>query len=248
MSNRVGMRRCATILAAAAALGAVAPTPTLAAPAVLVQGSHGQAVRAVQRKLGLLPDGIYGRQTVRAVRAFQRRSGLPVTGQVDRRTRAALFAPAPVVEAPAAEAPTTGGAAADTPDSMAPEPTPVPGQNPAEVMVAAARSAIGKPYQPAGAGPDGFDCSGLIVWAAGQAGITGMPRSSFDQYKTGTAVVQTAVVAGDLVFFDTGGPGASDVGIASSPDTVISATTHGVREHPLSGPYWGDHYVGARRL
>jgi cell wall-associated NlpC family hydrolase len=114
-------------------------------------------------------------------------------------------------------------------------------------MVEAARSAIGRPYQAASAGPDGFDCSGLIVWAAAEAGITGVPRSSFAQYEIGTEVTGD-IQAGDLVFFDTGGPGASDVGIASGPDTVISATTHGVREHPLSGPYWGDHFVGARRL
>jgi cell wall-associated NlpC family hydrolase len=63
----------------------------------------------------------------------------------------------------------------------------------------------------------------------------------------GTAVTGD-VEPGDLVFFDTGGPGPSDVGIASGPDSAISATTHGVREHTLTGPYWGDHFVGARRL
>jgi peptidoglycan DL-endopeptidase CwlO len=75
-----------------------------------------------------------------------------------------------------------------------------------------------------------------------------LPRSSFAQYALGTAVEPGGVQAGDLVFFDTAGPGASDVGIASSPTTAISATTHGVREHPIGGSYWGAHYVGARRL
>jgi hypothetical protein len=38
------------------------------------------------------------------------------------------------------------------------------------------------------------------------------------------------------------------VGIATSNSTVISATTHGVMEHTISGPYWGVRYVGARRV
>ncbi len=36
-------------------------------------------------------------------------------------------------------------------------------------------------------------------------------------------------------------------GIATGNATVISATTHGVREHAIGGDYWGTHYVGARR-
>ena len=56
------------------------------------------------------------------------------------------------------------------------------------------------------------------------------------------------IQAGDLVFFNANGPGASHVGIATSNATVNSATTHGVREHNISGPYWGDHYIGARRV
>jgi cell wall-associated NlpC family hydrolase len=56
------------------------------------------------------------------------------------------------------------------------------------------------------------------------------------------------VAEGDLVFFDIDGAGASYVGIAVSAGTAVSATTHGVREHPISGPFWGKHYVGARRV
>jgi cell wall-associated NlpC family hydrolase len=57
-----------------------------------------------------------------------------------------------------------------------------------------------------------------------------------------------SIQAGDLVFFDTAGAGASDVGIAVSADTVVSATTHGVMTHPISTGYWGSRFVGARRL
>ena len=34
----------------------------------------------------LIPDGIYGNNTVRSISAFQRRSGLPVTGVTDQKT------------------------------------------------------------------------------------------------------------------------------------------------------------------
>ena len=56
------------------------------------------------------------------------------------------------------------------------------------------------------------------------------------------------IVAGDLVYFDAAGPGASHVAIATSNSTAISATTRGVMEHPIGGSYWGAHYVGARRM
>jgi cell wall-associated NlpC family hydrolase len=64
----------------------------------------------------------------------------------------------------------------------------------------------------------------------------------------GTAVSSSAIQRGDLVFFNTAGAGASDVGIATSASTAVSATTHGVMAHPIRGGYWGSHFIGARRL
>jgi len=57
----------------------------------------GQPIRSLQTMLrviaendsdlpGVVPDGIYGRQTVTAVSAFQRKYGLPVTGITDQST------------------------------------------------------------------------------------------------------------------------------------------------------------------
>jgi cell wall-associated NlpC family hydrolase len=113
--------------------------------------------------------------------------------------------------------------------------------------VEAAQAAIGASYASGATGPSAFDCSGLMVYAFGAAGIA-LPRTSFAQFETGTEVGLTEIQAGDLVFFDTAGAGASHVGIALSPETAISATTHGVMEHPIATGYWGEHLIGARRV
>ena len=42
------------------------------------------------RQPSLIPDGIYGNQTLRAVTAFQRNNGLPATGVVDQATWEAI--------------------------------------------------------------------------------------------------------------------------------------------------------------
>jgi cell wall-associated NlpC family hydrolase len=107
---------------------------------------------------------------------------------------------------------------------------------------------IGVPYAYGGNGPRSFDCSGLTVWAMRAAGIA-LPRTSYSQFDAGAPVDRSSIQAGDLVFFDTDGSGASHVGVATGNATVISATaSSGVVEHSISGPYWGARYVGARRV
>src|SRR3954447_10925511 len=176
---------------------------------------------AVQTKLGLAVDGVYGPQSRAAVKRFQSAHGLEVDGVVGPQTMAALG----ITGTTRAPAPRAGGGSA----------------------VGAARSVVGVPYRSAGTTPAGFDCSGLTQWAFRQAGIT-LPRTSFGQFGVGTPVSRASIQAGDLVFFNTDGGGASHVGIATSNGTVISATTHGVREHTISDSYWAPHYVGARRV
>jgi len=183
-------------------------------------------IMAAQRKLGVTADGVVGPQTRAAVSAFERKQGLPVDGQLDTAVLQRL------------------GVGSKT---SSPGAEPVQPSSGVAVAVSAARSKIGSPYQSGATGPSSFDCSGLVVWAMGKAGIS-VPRTSFDQYRTGTSISRSQIQSGDLVFFNTAGPGASDVGIATSATTVVSATTHGVREHAIFDSYWGSHFVGARRL
>ena len=111
----------------------------------------------------------------------------------------------------------------------------------------AARAQIGDAYAYGASGPGAFDCSGLTAYAMRRVGVS-LPHSSFAQAGTGTPVAREDIRAGDLVFFSTAGPGASHVGIATGPDTVVSATSHGVMAHSISDAYWGGAYDGARRV
>jgi cell wall-associated NlpC family hydrolase len=113
--------------------------------------------------------------------------------------------------------------------------------------VRAARSHIGAGYAMGASGPGAFDCSGLMIAAFARAGVE-LPHSSHAQFALGRAVARADIRAGDLVFFDTAGPGASHVGVATHGGRVISATSSGVMEHSMSDAYWGSSYVGARRL
>jgi peptidoglycan hydrolase-like protein with peptidoglycan-binding domain len=191
-------------------------------------------VAPVQRKLGVPVDGAYGPVTRRAVKRFQERHGLVVDGIVGPQTLAALGIRRPSGSSHGGGGGGGGGGGAHA-SSRAP------------TAVAAARSALGRPYAWGGNGPSSFDCSGLMVWAWRQAGVT-LPRTSYAQYLAGRPVSRSNVRAGDLVFFATNGPGASHVGIAISGSSFISATTRGVRVQPIGGSYWGSTYVGARRV
>lgn len=113
--------------------------------------------------------------------------------------------------------------------------------------VTAALAKVGAPYGMGAAGPGAFDCSGLVMWALAHADI-GAPHSSYAQFAMGSGVARSDIRRGDLVFFDSFGPGASHVGIATSSTTAVSATSHGVMTHPIFDAYWGGHYLGARRL
>jgi cell wall-associated NlpC family hydrolase len=221
-ARKVGFAIAATaVLAPLVQQTAVAQThaTTASLDGMLSKGDRGPAVAAVQRALGIPADGVFGPQTRRAVRAFQARHGLEVDGVVGPVTLGALG----ISGVPAGG----GGGAAGA--------------------VAAARTQAGKPYALGGVGPNSFDCSGLTQWAMAQVGIQ-LPRTSFQQASAGVHVDRAAIRAGDLVFFDANGPGASHVGIATGPTTAISATSHGVREHSTVDSYWGGHYYGARRV
>ncbi|MCW2922534.1 MAG: hypothetical protein JWL76_2408 [Thermoleophilia bacterium] len=73
---------------------------------------------------------------------------------------------------------------------------------------AAASIAMGKsgsPYVFGAAGPDSFDCSGLVVWAFAQAGRGGLPHSTYSLIGMGVEVPLAEAQVGDLVFTNNSG-------------------------------------------
>ncbi len=107
---------------------------------------------------------------------------------------------------------------------------------PADV-VAAARSRIGTPYAWGATGPDRFDCSGLVVWAYAQAGIS-VPRTSQQLAAAGQPIARADLEPGDVIAYY---PNASHVAIYTGNGQVIHASTYGrpVAEVPIdaAGPY-----------
>jgi len=142
----------------------------------------------------------------------------------------------------------------ESPSTPVPAPLPTPpAVSPSGIAARAvelARSRIGAPYVSGAAGPDGFDCSGLVFWVYSQLGLQ-VPRSTQQQLAWVTPVEMSQLQPGDLVFFanTSGSSGISHVGIYVGGGGVVMAVNNGdaVREVPLAEPYWSAHFAGAGR-
>jgi cell wall-associated NlpC family hydrolase len=112
-------------------------------------------------------------------------------------------------------------------------------------VVGVAMQFLGVPYVWAGAGPSGFDCSGLVMYAFAQMGVS-LPHSAAAQYGTGVAVSRDQLQAGDLVFFN----GLGHVGIYIGGGQFVHAPHTGdvVKISSLSDSWYAATWVGARRL
>jgi peptidoglycan DL-endopeptidase CwlO len=84
-----------------------------------------------------------------------------------------------------------------------------------------ARQQLGLPYIWGGTGPDGFDCSGLVMMAYRSAGIN-IPRTSQAQWSWGPQIQPGHEQPGDLVFF------AGSDGTPTSPGHVGMVIGHGM--------------------
>jgi hypothetical protein len=80
----------ALALGSATAAADTAPRASAAGEVMVERGDRGDAVRQIQRALGIPADGVFGPQTERAVKQFQRRKGLLADGIVGPQTRSAL--------------------------------------------------------------------------------------------------------------------------------------------------------------
>ena len=112
-------------------------------------------------------------------------------------------------------------------------------------VVGIAMQFLGVPYVWAGASPSGFDCSGLIMYAYGQMGVS-LPHNAAMQYGMGAAVSRDQLQAGDLVFFN----GLQHAGIYIGGGLFIHSPHTGdvVKISSLSDSWYASTWFGARRL
>jgi cell wall-associated NlpC family hydrolase len=101
---------------------------------------------------------------------------------------------------------------------------------------------LGAPYVWGAAGPSAFDCSGLVMWAYAQVGISLMHYTG-DQWNEGEHVSRSELQPGDLVFFF---PDIGHVGLYIGNGLMVDAPTYGqpVQVQPV---FWSA-YVGAVRI
>jgi len=100
----------------------------------------------------------------------------------------------------------------------------LPGRGAGAIAVRAALTRQGSPYVWAAAGPDAFDCSGLVVWSFEQAGVE-LPHSSQALARGGQPVAPDQIRPGDVITYYAD---ASHVGLYVGGGKMVHASTYGV--------------------
>lgn len=127
-------------------------------------------------------------------------------------------------------------------ESSAPSTTPNSSQ--ATKIISIARQQLGKPYQYGAAGPNSFDCSGLVQYVFGKVGIS-LPRTTYEQEKMGYEVSLNNLQPGDLLFW--GNRGSSyHVAIYTGNGNMLYAPEPGQNVKEIQMKYWMPSF--ARRI
>jgi cell wall-associated NlpC family hydrolase len=136
------------------------------------------------------------------------------------------------------------------PSAAAPRPTDSTQRapDPARLFVDNALAMLGQPYRWGGAAPGGFDCSGLVEYAASGAGIR-VPRTAQQQLHAGTPIPRRELRAGDLVFLHLARK-ELHVGIALDGERFVHAPASGgyIRVDSLARAPYAKGFTGARRI
>jgi len=125
---------------------------------------------------------------------------------------------------------------------------PEPASGGGDRLAQNALAMLGQPYRWGGASPGGFDCSGLVFYAAEHAGAS-VPRTAAEQQRTGIAVSREELEPGDLVFLHLAAK-ELHVGIALDRTRFIHAPSSGgrVRIDSLAASPYSRAFLNARRL
>ena len=122
---------------------------------------------------------------------------------------------------------------------------PPPTSSGAAGAVQAAQGEIGVPYTWGGTSPQtGFDCSGLVMWAYGQVGIS-LPHYSGAQYDDTTHIALADIAPGDLLFYGPGGDEHVAMYIGGGEMVEAPYTGSTVHDTPMRT---GDGFVGVGRV
>jgi cell wall-associated NlpC family hydrolase len=123
-------------------------------------------------------------------------------------------------------------------------------------IVRIAEQNVGRPYTYGGEGTngDGFDCSGLIQFAYGEAGIA-LPRTSVEQARQGREISRSddALRPGDILTFAERGTRVTHVGLYMGGGRFVHSASRGVQistlgESDPNGRWWYQRWVGVRRI
>jgi cell wall-associated NlpC family hydrolase len=127
--------------------------------------------------------------------------------------------------------------------------TPASTANYRQKAISTAKSNLGVKYVWGGRTTSGFDCSGLVGYSFGKAGIN-LPRTAAEMYNKGKAVSTSSLIPGDLLFYATnGGKKVTHVAIYLGNGQMIhAATSKGVSIANLNNTYWKPKFVGAKRI
>lgn len=110
-----------------------------------------------------------------------------------------------------------------------------------------ALATVGTRYTYGGASPSqGFDCSGLILWAYAKNGIS-VPRTTSEQNSMGSSVSKGSLRPGDLVIFKI--RSGLHTGIYTGKGRFIHSPRTGstVREDNINSKYWRGRFIAGRR-
>ena len=175
-----------------------------------------RTARAAKREMGTLLDARQAKLNsvtadIQAIMAEQRRLQAARAAAAARES-AALASPTDGASDSSSSGGSSGGSSIPLP----------PGSGSAAGAASAAMSKLGSPYVWAAAGPDTFDCSGLVMWAFAQVGRS-MPHSTYVYAGMGVDVPLDQLQVGDLVF----GSGDGHMGIYVGGNSFVHAPRSG---------------------
>ncbi|MGW1166651.1 NlpC/P60 family protein [Streptomyces sp. NPDC002550] len=162
-------------------------------------------------------------KSLRSRQAELQRQKRTITGKLDEARRLlALLPPQQRTEVTGGDGAAPGRAsrsASDTRDALEQAGSDTASNTRAAAAVDYAYAKLGSPYVWGAAGPNAFDCSGLVQAAYRSAGIS-LPRTTYAQINAGRRVSRSELQPGDLVFFYSG---ISHVGIYVGNGQIIHA-------------------------